>query len=158
MRTVLQTFQVAQPAAGADWSFVPSNSDRVKLLFVTAKLTTAVAVASRYPALAFKDQGGVVYYGADAGVPQAASLAVNYSWSRAGSTSVATTIFTGERVGLALPDAWIEPGDTVQSMTAAIAGADQWTSVYWRGIIGDAWEDEQHLAEIAAALSGGGRG
>jgi hypothetical protein len=158
VRTVLQTFQVAQPTAGADWSFVPSNSDRVKLLFLMATLTTAATVANRYPALAFKDQGGNIYYGADAGVPQAASLAVHYCWSRSGSTAVATAIFANERVGLALPDAWVEPGDAVESLTAAIAAADQWTNIFWRGIVGDQWEDEQHLAEIAAALSGGGRG
>ena len=150
------TGQVDQPAAGADWRFTPSASDHVRLLTVTAELTTAIAVANRIPALAFKDQGGLVYWSADTVTPQAASLTVRYSWSRNMSLAVASAVVTGERVSAGMPDEWLLPGDTVESITGALAAADQWSSIVWRGIVGDSWEDDRMVAAIARAFRGAG--
>jgi len=148
------TGQVDQPAAGADWKFTPSTSDHVRLLTVTAQLATAVAVANRLPALAFEDQNGLTYWSADTVVPQAASLTVRYSWSRNMSLSVASAVVTGERISAGMPDEWLLPGDTVSSVTAAIAAADQWSSIVWRGIVGDSWEDDRMVAAITRAFRG----
>lgn len=147
------TDQVPSPAAGADWSFTPSQTDRVLLLSVTGLLTTAVAVANRRPALALKDQNGLVYWSADSVYPQAASLAVTYSWARGASNPPAAAIVTLERVALPLPWLRLQPNDTVESLTAAIAAADQWSGIIYRAVIGDTWEWEQEYAGLAQAVT-----
>lgn len=143
---------VDQPAAGADWSFVPSHSDRVKLLSITAQLVTAAAVANRIVALQYTDEPGAVIWTADVVTPQTASLTVRYSWADGGALQIATAIVAGERVGAKLTDFWLQPGDKVSSVTGAIAAADQWSSIVWRGYVASAWEDLEEQEQLATAL------
>lgn len=152
MFTAIGSQKVPSPVAGADFSFVPSTTDRVRLLTLTAQLATAVAVANRMPAIAFKGQDGGVFYSADGGVPQLASLTVQYTWSRSGATAIANPIVGGERVGLALPDIWLQPGDTIESITGLISGADQWSGIIWRGLIADSWEEDEQLYAVSQLL------
>jgi len=153
-RTV--TEQITQPAAGHDWAFTPSSGDRVRLLSLTAELVTSAAAANRIVALALKDQSGLVYWSTDAVNPQAASLTVRYNWSRGPGLTVASTVVTGERIGLSLPDLWLQPGDVAESITGAIDTADQWSNIVWRGIVADYWEDEERIAAFAQMLHGYG--
>ncbi len=128
---------VDQPAAGADWSFVPSNGDRVKLLSITAKLTTAVAVATREVDLTVTDtQGNLI--GLDrASASQVASLTYSYSWR---PSDVSYGFTTGDTVvANSCPGFFLPPGTTVASSTGAIAAADQWSSVVAAFLVCDEW-------------------
>lgn len=147
------TFKVNSPAVGTDFSLPISTTDRVLLLALTATLTTSAAVANRRAALAFKDQSAGVWWSADAVYPQAASLAVVYSWARGASTGADPTLAGGERVGLPLPWARLQPNDNVESLTALIDVGDQWSAIVYRAIIGDFWHDEQELAHLAEAIT-----
>lgn len=152
------TEQIAQPAAGGGFAFTPSNTDKTLLLAVTAKLTTSAAVANRRPALALEDLNGLLYWSADAGYAQAASLGVVYSWARGVSMPPPAAVVSAERVALGLPWLRLQPGDTVNALTVLEDAADQWSLIVWRGIIGDWWEDEQELAYLAQALATGAAG
>ena len=152
------TEQVASPAAGADLAFTPSATDRVLLLAVTAVLTSSAAVANRRAALVLQDQNALAYWSADAVEPQAASLAVTYSWARGAATPPISALVASERVSLPLPWLRLEPGDTVKTATAAVDVADQWSAIIYRAVVGDWWEDEQELAHLAQALAIGAAG
>jgi hypothetical protein len=152
------TEQVPAPAAGSDWAFTPSSTDRVLLLSVTAKLTTSAAAANRRPALALEDQNDLTYWSADSVFPQAASLAVTYSWARGASNPPAAAIVTLERVALPMPWLRLQPNDAVESDTALLDVADAWTNIVYRAVIGDWWEDEAELAYLARALAIGAAG
>lgn len=147
------TATVTPPAAGADVLFVPSQTDTVLLLAVTAKLTSSAAVANRRAALAFKDESAGYWWSADAVYPQVASLGVTYSWARGAGAGPDPTIVAAERIGLPLPWARLQPNDSVGTLTALIDVADQWSAIVWRGIVGDFWEDEQELAHLARAFT-----
>lgn len=152
-RVITET--IVKPAVGADFSFIPAGTDRVRLLTVSALLTTSATVGSRRPALAFSDQSAGVFWSADVIQPQAASLAVRYSWARGVGVQVATAIVTGERVALQLPDLWLQPQDTVEAITLGLDVADQWTNIVWRGVVGDHWEEEEDWARLAHILLAG---
>jgi hypothetical protein len=147
------TLAIPAPAAGADWTFVPSQTDRTLLLAIASTLTTSATAANRRPALELVDQSGLVYWSADAVFPQVASLAVTYSWARGAGAPPAAAEVTGQRIALPLPWARLQPGDTIKSVTAAIAGTDQWSQIVFRGIIGDWWEEESELAHLAEAFT-----
>lgn len=152
------TEQVAAPAPGADFAITISATDRVLLLALTAKLTTSAAVANRRVALELEDQNDLTYWTADAGWPQAAALAATYSWARGASTPPPAALVTLERVALPIPWLRLEPNDTVESATALIDVADQWSAIVYRAIVGDWWEDEQELSHLAQALAIGAAG
>lgn len=153
MAHTLVTRLVPAPAAGQDFSLPISTTDRVLLLAIAATLTTSAAVANRRPALAFKDQSAGVWWSADAGYPQAASLAVTYSWARGASVAADPTIATLERVSLPIPWARLEVNDTVETITALIDVADQWSAIVYRAVVGDFWEEEQELSHLAQAFA-----
>lgn len=147
------TVPVAQASAGAGVAFTPSGQEHVLLLAVAATLTTDATVASRRPALILEDQNGLQYWGTDAGQPQAASLAVRYSWSRGASLGPPNALVASQRVALPLPWLRLEPEDTVNLITALEDTSDQWSNVVYRAIIGDLWEREQELAHLAQAFT-----
>lgn len=149
------TDTLTNPAAGADFTFVPAGTERVRLLAITALLTTSVAVANRRPALAFSDQSAGTFWSGDSISPQVASLAVRYSWARGVGAQVATTVITGERVALQLPDLWLQPQDTIKAITLGLDVADQWSQIVWRGVVGDHWEEEERLDRLAHLILAG---
>jgi hypothetical protein len=146
------TDTLTQPAAGADLAFIPAGPDKVRLLAVTARLTTSAAAGNRRPAIALSDKSAGVFWSADAIQPQAASLAVRYSWARGVGAQVASAIVTAERVALQLPDLWLQPQDTVETITLGIDTADQWDQIVWRGVVGDEWETERELYSLGRLL------
>lgn len=147
------TVACPQPAAGADFSFDPSSTDKSLLLAVTATLTTSAVVANRRPALSFKDKSAGVWWSADAVYPQTAGLTVTYSWARGAGAGADPTIAAAERIGLPLPWARLQPQDLVQSITSAIDVGDQWSAIVYRAVVGDAWEDREELAYLARAFT-----
>lgn len=150
-RVITET--VRPPLAGADFSFRISQTDKVLLLTLSAVLTTSVAVANRRPALSFADQSAGVFWSADAINPQAASLGVTYSWARGLNVGAAAAIVTSERVGIGLPWVRLQPNDTLASITSGLDAADQWSSIVYRAIVGDWWDEEAELSHLAQAFA-----
>lgn len=147
------TQKVAQPALGADFSFIPAAGDRVRLLALTAILTTSAVVAARQPGISLSDQSAGIYWASDAINPQAASLAVRYSWAIGTGVAEQATIVTGERITLPLPHLWLGTDDTVASSTLAIDVGDRWSAIVWRGLVGDEWAEAEELAALAQAFT-----
>lgn len=147
------TNRIALGATGGNIAFTPSSTDHVLLLAVAATLTTDATVAARRPAIVLEDQNGLQYWGADAGMPQAASLAVTYSWARGASLAPSAALVASQRVALPLPWLRLEPEDTVNLITSLEDASDAWSNVVWRGIIGDWWEHEQELWHLAQAFT-----
>lgn len=153
MRSGVVVRKLAAPAAGADWSFVPSTSDRCRLLTVTAELTTDAVVAARGVSLTLTDTSDGVYYQAGLGATQAASLAVRYSWAYGANLIVGTTIADGMPVSAALPRQWLEPGDELSSVTSAIDVADQWSAILVRFVTGEHWRELELWEQLAQQAS-----
>lgn len=148
----LVTNTVQAPAAGADFKFTISDSDRALILAVKATLTTSVTAGNRRPGMMLADQNNLAYWCSDVVWPQAASLAVTYSWARGASLLPAAATVTGQKVAAPLPWLRLAPNDQFESATLGIAGTDQWSSIVYRAIVGDWWEDEQELMALAHAL------
>lgn len=142
-----------EPAAGADIKYEPSQSDPVRLLSLHAKLTTSATVDSRRVALSFLDESAVEYWTADLAALQAASLAVTYSWSPRASTVALATLTSGERAQAGFPGFWLQPGDTIATVTALLQAGDQWSNIVVRYQICEVWEHLQMMAQLEAALA-----
>lgn len=153
MRSLLRTFSVPQPAKGADFTFIPAGQERVRLLSLSAILTTSAVVANRVPSLTFKTRDALTYWSADTVTPQPASLAVRYSWAIGTGLSINAAPFTSERVGAPLPHLWLDADDTVSGATLAIDINDQWSSIAYRCLIGEHYEALEIAAELAQALT-----
>lgn len=152
LRTQPRTFSIPSPAPGADWVFTPSQTDRAVVMSVTGILTTAVAAANRFPALTLTDQSGLVYYSADVGRPQAASLVVRYTWARDVYLSPSTLIAGGQSMAGGMPDVWLDPNDTIGTVTNALAAADQWSSIVIRYYTGERWLELQRELQLQQYL------
>lgn len=117
---------VGQPAAGADWTDKVISGANVRIVGITATLTTAVAVATRIPALQLKMRDGslVAVLNTDTG-GQAASLAHTWSWVIGASAPQTFGTFHVSP----LPDVVLPDGATVGTVTTAIQAADQWSAI-----------------------------
>ena len=149
-----KVIQAPAPAAGADWTVTPSDTDRVRIDTVTAVLVTSATVANRLPALQIVDQNGLIVWAADLQAPQAASETVRYSWARGSGVSASTAVTTTRSLSGPLPFTWLEPGDSLQVVTGAIAAADQWGVTTVRFCSAEEWESLQLLERLRSALGG----
>jgi hypothetical protein len=152
LHTRPRTDPIASPAAGADITFVPTQIDQCVVMTFKARLTTSAVVANRLPALVMKDINGNIYVQAGLGQPQAASLAVTYTWARAFGAGSAGALVTGQSTSGPLPDAWLQPGDTIGTATTNLDVGDQWDQVVCRYYVGEHWlRLRRELAEATLA-------
>jgi hypothetical protein len=154
VRTRPVTYPIPSPAAGSDWSYTPSPTDQGIVMAVTATLTTAVAVAGRMPAIEYTDQSGLVYLSADCAQPQAASLAVTYTWAREFGLGLFAAPVNGQRVSAPLPDAWLQPNDKIGTVTSNMQAADQWSNIVIRFYTGERWRELQRELAVEQYLEG----
>lgn len=152
MRTKPLTYPIPSPAAGSDWSYEPSNTDQGVVMTLTATLTTSIVVASRLPAIYYKDQNGLTYLSADCGQPQAASLAVTYTWAREFGLGLFAAPVNGQRVSAPLPDAWLQPADSIGTKTANMDVGDQWSNIVIRFYTGERWRQLQRELAVEQYL------
>lgn len=128
---------------------------------VKARFTTSAAVASRLPALVLKDINAQEFAVADFGHAQTTGLAVTYTWARNFGLGINAAPVAGQAVSGPLPDAWLQPGDSIGSLTAAIDVADQWDQIVIRYYTGEHWLRlkrelaERTQIETAIGLVGG---
>lgn len=126
----LQTLQIANPAAGAEFTVTVPTNARWRFCCVRGTLVTAVAAANRSAILNFNNAGNV-FYNACAAPVQAASLTWGYSWGAGVTTLLVTVGSTTPNVETSIPvDLWLPGGSTVQSITQNIQAADQWTAIF----------------------------
>lgn len=126
MNRTIRVVQIANPAAGADWSVTVPGGRLWRPLGITAKLVTSAVAGTRSPALKLTDQTNTLVELAPFST-QATGLTVLYSWSN-GSVSGAGSSATGV-ITTALPD-WVLPaGYVIGPTTAAIDTGDQWSQV-----------------------------
>jgi hypothetical protein len=125
---------VAAPAAGADPAVqtVPAFV-RWHLKGWAAKLTTAVAVANRNPAL-YKDAGAATSTfqvdDLDGTIP--ASQAPIFAWGVGSFSDVGTAPASGAPLSIALSDAPLNAGDRISIQTTNLQAADQWAAGSYR--------------------------
>ena len=150
----LVTERVPTPAAGADWSFTPSTSDRSRLVTITALLATSATAATRMPELRIKNQEGDVVWQVGNANTVAASLQVRLNWASEQTTPYGQTLVNYAAIGLSTPGHWLEPGDVVSSFTVALQAGDAWSSIYARYLVGDEWDWRREMAEIAEQVMG----
>jgi hypothetical protein len=153
MRSGVVVWRLAQPAAGADWTFIPSGSDRTRILSITGELTTSATVASRAVGLQLATENDLVYWGMQYAAAQAASLAATYSWAHSGNYVAPAAVAAGSVLSAAFPKEWLEPGDVVSSQTAAISAADQWSNLVVRFTTSEHWRELERWEQLAQLVS-----
>ena len=122
------SIHIANPSAGADWSFTVPTATRFRLRTVSALLTTAVAAANRAPRFFVKDSGGNIVGESSQGNPITASLAMQVT-AGAGVASVNDTtnalLHSIPFHGYDMPASW-----TLGFSTANLQAADQWSNIF----------------------------
>jgi len=116
---------ISNPAAGAEWSQAVPAGQQWILRAARATLTTAIAVANRFPTLLIDDGSGNITVSIGPTAAQLASLVDTYNWFNGGFGRVSnlTTI-------LELPfELRLPPGFIIRTLTAGIAAADQWSAI-----------------------------
>jgi hypothetical protein len=127
---------VSNPAAGVDWAQQLDPSSRQRIMAVTATLLTSAAVANRAPILQVRFAAITVGL-FPAGVVQAASLSVQYTWFP-GAVLMAAA-FSGV-VNAPFPHNLIlNSGFFINTATPNIQAADQWSAI---AITSEEWLDE----------------
>ncbi len=117
---------VANPAAGADWSFTVPAQSRAKVRSVKAQLATSATAGARLARLQITDGTNVVFTVVPT-ITQTVSLTWTYDWAlgMGGELNASANNFVGE----ALPDMLLEPGWVIGTSTAAISATDQWSLI-----------------------------
>jgi hypothetical protein len=119
------TYQVSNPAAGADWTFTTNSGLRLLIVSLSAQLVTAVAVANRVPHLQVRDANTNIVFDVAASSAQAASLTTRYSWL----PGVQPTINDGSAIAPIPEPLILFTGWQLRTVTTAIQAADQWQNV-----------------------------
>ena len=117
---------VAQPAAGADWSYTFPAIGRYRVQQMCATFVTSAAAGNRIPRIQVFGYSGVVTWwaGPQAFVVPSASVKVN-----AASTCITTTV-DGSSIHLPLPSPLIMgSGEILQVSTTGLQAGDQWSSI-----------------------------
>ncbi len=122
---ILRSFNVPNPAAGADWAQAVPTGARWRLVSLQATLSTSVVVANRNPGLVF-DDGANIFWSAPSQRISAASSALAYSWGNQGVVAL-TTASTGS--GDTMPPEYLFAGFRVRATTVALQAADQWSGI-----------------------------
>lgn len=121
-----QPFTVAQPAAGAEWTFTVPTALNYRLEVIFFTLTTSATVANRGPRVQFKDgSGNVIWETSIAGL--AASGTYRFGYARLGPDSINTG--SGNTSALTLPDVWLPGGYVIATNTANKDSGDQFSAV-----------------------------
>jgi hypothetical protein len=122
----ITSVNVANPAAGADWTFTASAAVRFRVVSVNAQLLTSAAVANRIPRMLIDDGANIVSNGAPNQIVPAST------------TSQVTGTTTVTSAGANIPDvlcsipgnAILKPGWRLRSNTVNIQAADQWSNIW----------------------------
>jgi len=127
LRGSLTSQGVANPAAGAEWSFTTFNPARTHLLSVRGLLTTSAVAGNRSARIRFSDALGNVIGDFGPARTQAAGRAYTYNGAvNAQGADDTTTAFESY---FAIPRLQLGGAYTVGSITAGIDAGDQWSNI-----------------------------
>lgn len=116
---------VANPAAGADWTYTVPAGVTQSLISVRAVLTTGATAPTAPVILRITSPTGQIIADVAALSTQATGVAVTYMWS-AGAQSTSSTNFQQMSLPTGLR---LLPGSTIQTITAGIVATDQWSAI-----------------------------
>jgi len=117
---------LANPAAGADFTFTFNANSRSWLHAFTATLTTSSTAANRTPVFYLKDSGGNAIWSLGSSAAQVASKALEYNLGEAATVTVDAT---GNYVITMPSEVYMYGAWTLSSTTANIQAADQWSAI-----------------------------
>jgi hypothetical protein len=117
---------VANPGAGADWTFTAPGTTQVRIIGTSATLTTSAAVANRVPELIFDDGAAPPFaFGTpNQSVPASQTVKVGGTNAPMGAAANVADVMVSIPQGIIL-----RPGSRISSNTINIQGADQWSNI-----------------------------
>ncbi len=118
--------QVANPAAGADWSVQVPGSEAWDVRSLVATLTTSAVVANRAPRLELAEVG-IVNARFQPGRAPAASQTTRWSLVTGGPSASNTSSTVGTWGGSSELIVW--PGQVIQVVTENLDAGDTWTEI-----------------------------
>lgn len=119
----IQVYEVANPAAGSDWSYPFRFGGRI--LAVAAQLATSATVANRIPSYQLTDRTGVPITAAYTSVAATASSTLLVTPGGTGGLGP-----SGGVLGLSEPFTTFYDTDwTLKSVTTALQAGDQWSNI-----------------------------
>ena len=117
---------VADPAAGADWSYTVTGSYWIRIASLAFLFTTSSASASRIPNLQVLDEGGVPLAVIPPAAAQIATKAYTYTFLP--NVGVVGSI-DGTAALAPSPNFFLRPGYKIGTSTAAIDTGDQFSNI-----------------------------
>lgn len=117
---------VAQPAAGADWSYRVDGGTWQRIQLVRALLTTSVVVANRAPVFSISDPDGLPFWQWAPTAAQAAGAALAYSAAPLGGLA---DHVAGGVSDFSIPSLWLPAGWSFRVTTALLDAGDQWSAI-----------------------------
>lgn len=116
---------VANPAAGADWTYTVPAGLQQTLISVRAVLTTSAAVANRFPVLRITSPTGQILADVSALAAETASSTVTYVWMAGAPANNVNNVQQ-----MSLPSGLRLLGSsTIQTITSGIQAGDQWSAI-----------------------------
>ncbi len=122
----IHSLQVANPGAGADWTFTVPALARMRLDSFNAVFTAAVAVANRQVQLTV-DDGSNTMWTDDLSANITAGQTINVAVTQ---TNVPTGVVTTTLHMVIPPGLILAPGWRLRAVTGAIQAADQWSAIW----------------------------
>lgn len=119
------SFNVANPAAGTDWSVTVPTARRWQLLAARARLTTGAAVANRFAGIVHTDGTNQLYFAGQNNAIVASSTGLLVFTPGVQPFSDTQGDFL---VPLPSPDI-LEQGYVINSFTVGLQAADQWSGI-----------------------------
>lgn len=126
LRVISRVFTIANPAAGADWSFSPTSGAFAVIHSLRMQLVTSATVANRGIRLTVS-KDGTEYFRTVARGTQAASLTQVYTGFKGfdGPNIVSITV----PISLPVDGIWLPQGHVLASSTLNIDATDQFSGI-----------------------------
>jgi hypothetical protein len=119
--------QIANPAAGVDWSYTVPLQHRARIMAIRAVLQTSATVATRSPLMQLLDLSSNVLLTIEPAAAQAASLLLAYNYAP-GMPSLAVV---ANNMKCPFPENMIlTGGQKVAPTTLSIQAGDQWSNIW----------------------------
>lgn len=123
LQVVSKVVAVANPAAGADWSFVTTST--VQILCVICQLQASAVVANRTPFIEFVTPGGISLFDNGAPGPIAAGGTGAYRMAPA-----FPSVNNGGTMTIPIPQGLVlATGSTIRVATINLDAGDQWSAI-----------------------------
>lgn len=123
---VLRPIKIAQPSAGAEFTFTVPGEQALRVISVTGQLVTSAVAANRAAALVIGSPDGTVITVEQPAVVTA-SLTTLFCWAD-GVSGDAASLVNG-RLTAGIGEYVLPAGYTISSSTGALDAGDQWQNV-----------------------------